>query len=92
MCLRLLVVFWEGGGVLAGRHEKTTEKKPVGMFNKLKTYCRFNLSGHKGGEAEEEKPPGTDISLATGCSQSQGRTTAPGTNLLCSLSLPLLFL
>lgn len=38
------------------------------------------------------KVSNTDTSLATGFHQSRGRTTVAGTNLLCSLSLPLLFL
>lgn len=57
MCLRRLVVFWWGGSCRKTRENH--RKKPVGMFNKLKTYCRFNQSGHKGEEAEEENPPGT---------------------------------
>lgn len=64
------------------------KKQTVGMFNKwqkLKTCSRLNLSGRRGEEAEEGSPPGSDTSLATGCSQSGGRTTAPGTNLLRSL-------
>lgn len=64
----------------------------VGMFNKcqkLKTSSDSIRAQRKG---SKKTKLGTQISLATGWSQSQRRTTAPGTNLLCSLLLLLWFL
>lgn len=67
--------------------------KTVGMFNKWQKSTRpvqtWPISAQRRGS---RKLSNTDISLATGFHQSQGRTTVTGTNLLCSLSLPLLVL
>lgn len=87
MCLRLLLFFFScsktrSTQTLWGCSTSVRSWKPV-----------QTLSGCRGKEAKKKKKnPGTDISLATGWSQSQRRTTAPGTNLLCSLLLLLLFL
>ena len=74
----------------AVRREGTAKKKLWGCSTSGRSPPdRFSLSLQRRGS---RKLLNTDISLATGFHQSRGRTTVRGTNLHCSLSLPLLFL
>lgn len=80
MCLSAVAAVFSHAVRHAGTAKNCGDVQQVAEVNQTSSDLTYQRRGSK-------KLSNTDISLATGFHQSQGRITITGTNLLCSLSL-----